>query len=124
MKGRFKAGIAVTLISSAIGLGFLSWSLLRQGLEQASLWATFLVLPLTVISTFAAVWALIAAARAGGDDQDPVKRSQARREPARSGVGVSGNIHQERTGGTTVAHTGAGDIVIEATEPVERSDES
>jgi hypothetical protein len=124
MGGRFRAGIAVTLISSAIGLGFLSWSLLRQGLERASLWATFLVLPLTVISTAAAVWAVTAAARTSGYGQDATQRSPARREPAQSGVTMSGSIHQESTGGTTVAHTGVGDIVMGAAETVERSDES
>lgn len=119
MSRRPKTAIALTLIGSAVGLALLSWALLRQGLERASMWATFLVLPVTVINTAAAVWAVVAAVRGSHDGQGAAKRSAAQRTPAQSGVRMSGNIRQELTGGTTVAHTGVGDVVIGTTETVE-----
>ena len=62
--GLRNSGLAVALIIAAVALGGFLAYLLHRGLATASMWATFLVLPLTVIIAVAAVWAAVLAARA------------------------------------------------------------
>ena len=64
MSRQVKVWLAMGLIIITAGLGSVMAYLLRQGLDQASLWASYLGLPLTVCIAVSGVWAVILAARA------------------------------------------------------------
>jgi len=59
-----KVATAAALVSLTAGLLILMFYLFRQGLDKASEWATFLVLPATAISTVAGVWTVVLAVQA------------------------------------------------------------
>lgn len=115
-----RAGVAAGLVVAAGALGVLLAFLLRQGLAKASMWATFLVLPLTVVIAIAGIWAAVLAAQGLHADRGPTDRSTA----AEPGVGSSGSVYQTNTDGPAIAHTGLGDINFGERETTERSDES
>jgi hypothetical protein len=121
VSGGLRAGLAVALIVAAAALGGSLVYLLHRGLATASLWATFLVLPLTVIIAVAAIWAAVLAARVPRDDQVQ-KQGIAAEDGGPPRIGKSGDIHQGHSG-TAVAHTGAGDIIFNASEEVDLPDE-
>lgn len=112
MDRRLKICVAGVLIVMACALGALLGYLLQQGLLRASLWATFLVLPLTVVTAVAGVWAAVLAARALRDGREQNERRSAEDVVDSAVVARSGNVHQERTCGPAIAHTGAGDIIV------------
>ena len=113
MTRRFKVALASVLLGVAVVMGALMASLLRQGLDKASLWASLLGLPLTVLIAVCGAWTVVLAA----------KEVHSSEVPGRSGPGSapttdarylsrSGDIWQSHTGGSTVAHTGVGDINV------------
>jgi hypothetical protein len=124
MSGRSKLGVAAALIVAASALGAFLVFLLRQGLVRASLWATLLVLPLTVIIAVAGAWAAVLAARALHDGQERTERSPAAGAAFRPDISRSGSIYQTKTGGPAIAHTGVGDIISSRPETAESPDES
>lgn len=124
MNGRLRVGVAAGLIAGTTALAVLLVFLLRDGLAKASLWATFLVLPLTAISAIAGVWAVVIAARSLRDGRVPTKDSSGGDVVDRPRIVRSGNVRQERTDGPAVAHTGVGEIIFTGPETAEPSDES
>jgi hypothetical protein len=88
------------------------------------MWATFLVLPLTVVVAVAGVWAAVVAARGSSEDRSEAPDHSLENVPVRPSVVRSGDIHQEHTAGPSIAHTGAGDIIFAKPETVESPDES
>lgn len=123
MNRLLRAGVAAGLILGTAALTVLLVFLLRDGLAKASLWATFLVLPLTAISAVAGVWATAIAARSLGDNRMPSKDPSVGHVVDQPSIGRSGNIRQQRTDGPAVAHTGVGDIIYTGLETPESSDE-
>lgn len=123
-----KPGVAGVLIVAAGVLGMLLAFLMRQGLAKASLWATFLVLPLTVVIAIAGVWAAVLAARGLHADRVPAGGKAA----AGPDIARSGSVYQTGTQGLAIAHTGRGDINLtglgdistEERETTEQPDES
>jgi high-affinity Fe2+/Pb2+ permease len=124
MSRRLRLMLAVTAAGATAGLAFLLVFLLRQGLGKASMWATFLVLPLTVVVAVAGVWAAVVAARGSREDRSEATDQNLEKSPIRPSVARSGDIHQEHTAGPSIAHTGAGDIIFARPETVESPDES
>jgi len=115
--------LAATAAGATAGLVFLLVFLLRQGLGKASMWATFLVLPLTVIIAVAGVWATVVAAHGSSEGRGEAPDHSLEKMPVRPSVVRSGDIRQEHTAGPSIAHTGAGDIIFARPEAVESPDE-
>ena len=106
MGGRFKIYMAVVLIVLTGVLVVFLVFLLREGLPEASMWATFLVLPLTVVTTIAGVWATVLASRTlRNDHEQNDRRSSVEERGAMPGVTRSGDVRQEHTGGPAIAPT-------------------
>jgi hypothetical protein len=124
MSGRLRVSVAAVIIAMAGALGALLAYLLQQGLARASLWATVLVLPLTVIATVAGVWAAILAAQALRHSQALNERPSAEDAVDPPSIARSGDVRQEHMSGPAIAHTGVGDIIFTASEAVIPSDES
>jgi hypothetical protein len=114
MSSRFKAGLAAVLIGAAAVLGVLMAYLLRQGLDKASLWASVLGLPLTVIIAVSGVWTAVLAAKANREPALSSRTGSAsgRGTQARTAVIRSGDIRQDHISGPAIAHTGVGDVFL------------
>ena len=105
---RFSVATVATVAASVLGVFLAS-----QGLMRASLWATALGLPLTVIIAVAGVWTAVLAAKTLAREPN----QQARKALDTAGgspkeCGEPGNIRQDGTGGITIAHTGTGHITV------------
>lgn len=106
MSRQVKICLAVGLVILAAILGSLMAYLSRQGLDKASLWASYLGLPVTVVVAVSGVWAVVLAAMAlrGGRREE-----YAAELPARPGVGLgsgaAGNGQEDVTG---TAHSSSG----------------
>jgi hypothetical protein len=109
-----KIGARAMVAVAALALGAF---LISQGLVQASLWAAVLGLPLSIVIALAGLWSAVLTAKALARDSGSKQLCQNGEtadahhfdEPRR------GSIHQDRTGGITIAHTGDGDITITGT---------
>jgi hypothetical protein len=96
---------AAALIVASIGLTVF---LVSQGLGKASLWAAVLGLPVAVIAAVAGVWSTIVAIKSFREHATEASlRSDISSDPS-----TTGEIRQRGNRGTTIAHTGSGDIHV------------
>jgi hypothetical protein len=116
MKGWLRVSTPIALILTTLGLAVLMVYLFRQGLGKASLWATFLVLPFTVISAVAGVWAIVLAARTPQTGSEQTEQPPSPSEIFGSKITRSGSIRQNQDAGSAVAHSGVGDIIFNGSE--------
>jgi hypothetical protein len=121
VSGRLKVALALALVLAAVTLGGVLAYLLHRGLTTASLWATFLVLPLNVVITVAAIWAVVLAARPPHDPQDHNLPIRVKRD-IKPNINKSGDIFQAQTG-IAIAHTGIGDILFNGSEEADLPDD-
>jgi hypothetical protein len=113
MSRRSKVSLAAVLILAAVVLAAFMAYLLRQGLDRASLWATYLGLPVTVITGSAGVWAAVLAAKALHGAENMLEADQGGSSGGvRPSISGSGGIRQSNTGGITIAQIGSGDIDV------------
>jgi hypothetical protein len=103
---------AVALFIIAVGLLVLMVYLLQQGLAEASMWATLLVLPLTVIIAVAGLWAAVVAARSHRSGPERAGSGPGPSVACAPTIGSSGSISQDSRGGLAAAHSGTGDIMV------------
>ena len=122
MRHWMRVSAGIILVALAAGLCVF---LVRQGLGKASLWASILGLPLAAIIAVAGVWAAVLAARSmrGSHLQRETPEATGLSLDARPGVSGTGTIRQRETRGTTVAHTGSGDINVNAARSEQQQDE-
>jgi hypothetical protein len=118
---RLKAAMALALVLVAVTLGGVLAYLLHRGLTTASLWATFLVLPLNVVIAIAAIWAVVLAARPPHNTQDHNRPIKTKHDTAPD-IKKSGDIRQAQTG-IAIAHTGTGDIIFNGSEETDLPDD-
>jgi hypothetical protein len=104
--------VAAALILAAVMLGMFMAYLFRQGLDKASLWATYLGLPVTVITAGAGVWATVVAAKSLREAKNAENGPEVGPGGVRSTTTESGTTRQTNTSGITIAQIGNGDIHV------------